>query len=94
MYDKVVLDGNPRILITTSSDVPKIIMASAEFGIYTVLTEGAYPTYTGETVVIPKAFENQTLETAFKTVYQDITVTEIPYNEVSNLSGGLTVSIG
>lgn len=83
-YDKIVLDGCAKIHIVEPSEV----------GIYTKVSEGAYPAYTGDTVVIPRAFEDQTLNTAMKTVYQDITVTEIPYNEVTNPSGGLTVSIG
>ena len=51
-------------------------------------------TYGGATIVIPKAFEIQTLETADKVVLDDIKVLEIPYTEVSNLSDGLTVIIG
>lgn len=50
--------------------------------------------YEGETVVIPKAFQDQTLDTSDKVVLDDITVLEIPYTEVSNLSNGLTVIIG
>lgn len=51
------------------------------------------PIYDGETVITPKASEEQILDTARKTVLDDIIVLEIPYTEVSNLSGGLTVSI-
>ena len=50
--------------------------------------------YDGETVVIPAAFRQQVLNTQNKLVLDDITVMEIPYTEVSNLSGGTTVSIG
>lgn len=50
--------------------------------------------YDGATVVIPKAFETQTLETADKVVLDNISVLEIPYTEVSNVSDGLTVIIG
>lgn len=83
-YDKIVLDGFANIHLVQPSEV----------GIYTKIAEGAYPAYTGETVVIPKAFESQMLETSFKTVYQNITVTEIPYSETENAAGGLTVTIG
>ena len=59
----------------------------------TVITRSYdFPVYTGDTTVIPKAIE-QVLETNHKTVIDDITVLGIPYTEVSNLSGGLTVNI-
>lgn len=47
---------------------------------------GAYPVYTGETEVEPKTIA-QTLETANKTVLDDISVLKIPYFETSNLKG-------
>lgn len=84
MQNVVVIDG----------ELSLIIPDSGEFGIFTRIAEGALPAYTGETEVIPKAFEETTLETANKSVYQDIRVLEIPYTETSNLSGGYTVSIG
>ena len=49
--------------------------------------------YDGETIIIPKAFEDIILPTAHKVVRDNIIVKEIPYTEVSNLSGGTTVSI-
>ena len=52
----------------------------------------AYPIYTGEIVVTPSASE-QSLETAHKVLLDDVTVLQIPYTEVSNLSGGITVNI-
>lgn len=58
-------------------------------------TIGCHETiYDGSTVVIPKAFQQQSLDTSDKIVLDDITVLEIPYTEVSNLSDGLTVIIG
>ena len=51
------------------------------------------PIYTGETIVTPRASEEQVLETAQKTVLDNIVVLEIPYTEVTNPSGGLTVNI-
>ena len=53
-----------------------------------------YPEYTGETVVTPKAFEEQTLGTHNTLVRDDITVLEIPYYETTNLKGGYTAIIG
>lgn len=48
--------------------------------------------YDGPYDVIPRA-EMQILETATKLMRDNVTVEEIPYTEVTNLSGGLTVSI-
>lgn len=84
MFNRVVIDG----------DMDLVIPQSGEMGVVLVSGKRPYPSYEGETVVIPKAFEAQVLETANKTVYDDITVLEIPYTEVSNVSGGFTVSIG
>lgn len=49
--------------------------------------------YDGPYTVIPKAFQNQTLETENLMMTSDVLVTEIPYSEVSNISG-LTITIG
>lgn len=56
--------------------------------------EGAsVPEYKGEYSVTPSQNE-QTLLTANKRMSKNVTVKEIPYAEVSNVSGGLTVTIG
>lgn len=52
----------------------------------------AYEPYSGEYIVIPKPIE-QILETKDKHMADDVTVREIPYYEVSNISG-VTVYIG
>lgn len=49
--------------------------------------------YTGETEVTPTDQEQQ-LDTSGKKMGDDITVKPIPYAEVSNHSGGITVTIG
>lgn len=49
--------------------------------------------YTGETTVDPD-FDGITLGTAYKLVTNDITVRPIQVEQVSNLSGGITVYIG
>lgn len=49
--------------------------------------------YTGEYVVTPKAFEEQTLLTEHKLMADNVTVLEIPYYETSN-EKGTTVYIG
>lgn len=53
---------------------------------------GRLPNYTGDYTVIPKVYE-QTLETKNKSMTDDVTVTAVPYAEVSNPSGGLTANI-
>lgn len=81
--DTVVLDGELNTLR---------FQEDAEVGVFTALRD-AYPTYTGETVVVPK-MDDQILNTAMKTVLTDITVKEIPVYAVSNPQGGNTVYIG
>ena len=49
--------------------------------------------YDGNYIVTPKAYSSTILETADKIMRDDVTVLEIPYYEVSNLSGGYTVNI-
>lgn len=54
---------------------------------------GIFPIYSGETVITPKVREQTELETAKKTVLQNIVVEEIPYYETSNIKG-ITFIIG
>ena len=49
--------------------------------------------YEGSYIVIPNTAE-QILFTAGKTMLSDIKIVEIPYAEVSNNTGGITVTIG
>lgn len=49
--------------------------------------------YDGEYEVTPKSSE-QVLNTKKKIMYDDVTVGAIPYYEVSNDYGGITVNIG
>ena len=46
--------------------------------------------YTGSYEVTPKAYTSQTLETADKKMTNDVTISEVPFFNVSNSSGGLT----
>lgn len=48
--------------------------------------------YTGAYTVIPSTSQ-QVLDTKFKVLSDDVTVTEIPYIETVNESDGITVSI-
>lgn len=94
MRNTVVIDGELSLVLEGYADGSLIIPESGEAGIFTVIREGTFPAYTGETVVTPLAFASTVLETANKTVYSDIEVLEIPYTETTNPSGGTTVSIG
>ena len=58
-----------------------------------VINVNPAPPYEGEYNVTP-SFETQTLPTAKKILDKDVTIEEIPYTEVSNNSGGITVTIG
>lgn len=49
--------------------------------------------YTGAYVVTPKAWEEQTLETAHKLMEDDVTVLRVPYYETVNLFDGKTAYI-
>ncbi len=51
------------------------------------------PPYEGDYEVTPR-FEAQTLPTANRLLTEDVIIEEIPYAEVSNNSGGITVTIG
>jgi hypothetical protein len=51
------------------------------------------PVYEGKYEVTPK-FVAQTLPTADRLLAKDVIIEEIPYAEVSNNSGGTTVTIG
>ena len=50
--------------------------------------------YDGSYEVIPLAWDDQSLPTTNKILRHDVHIQEIPYYEVSNPSGGMTVNIG
>lgn len=60
----------------------------------TVIVQHGIPVYGGTYTVVPLADAQTVLETAEKLLLEDITVTKIPYHEVSNNEGGSTVYIG
>lgn len=85
------------ITISLQEEIPIIIslqeeVVEADFGEVSVIHSCDLPIYDGDYIVTPKA-EEQELETANKILTDNVTVLEIPYTEVSNISGGLTVSI-
>lgn len=57
---------------------------NAHFGEFFGLTPDPY---TGELVITPKAFEEQTLECAHKTMPGNVVVLEVPYYETHNPNG-------
>lgn len=51
-----------------------------------------YPDYEGDYDVTPKVGA-QVLSTSHKSMTSDLTINEIPYQETTNLGGGVTVNI-
>ena len=49
--------------------------------------------YDGKYNVIPKAFEQTTLNTANKLLHENVVISEVPYYETSNNADGVTVYI-
>ena len=49
--------------------------------------------YEGQTYVVPRAYDNVVLETQYKLMNDNVTVSAVPFFETSNLSGGFTVYI-
>lgn len=74
----VTIDSPEKIEVEINGEVVKV---------------GDYEEYKGDYVVTPRVSE-QKLATADKVLNNDVVVREIPYAEVSNLTGGKTVTIG
>ena len=95
MYQLIELVGNVifanPINIDGEVETGKSLVLSGDLLIYHGGSD--YPYYTGEYVVIPKSYE-QFLDTDNKILTDDVDVKEIPYAEVPNIQGGLTVTIG
>lgn len=69
----------------------KLSGSGALSGIICITQE--YDAYTGEYKVVPQAFRAQTLETANKLLHNNMIISEIPYFETGNDSGGITAYI-
>lgn len=91
MTDKY-LTGSADISDVNRGTITGMVASEAELE-GTVFIDGGREAYNGDYVVIPKATE-QLLSTAGKVMVDDVTVKEIPYAEVSNPAGGVTVIIG
>lgn len=55
---------------------------------------GELPMYEGAYTVTPSVSNEQTLETAQTFMDADVKIEKVPYVEVSNISGGVTATIG
>lgn len=86
-----VMDGGGGALPSGGTDGQYLVKDSTEEG-------GAkwaeLPAYGGAWSVTPLASTQTTLETAQTYLDRDIVVEAIPYAEVSNISGGMTATIG
>ena len=70
--------------------VPRL---EAELGAMQVSVIGGTP-YNGPYAVTPATYREQVLATKNKSMREDVTVGKIPVYEVSNTTGGLTLTIG
>ena len=52
-----------------------------------------YDTYTGDYKVVPRAFNEQVLQTAHKVLAEDVVIAKVPYWKTSNTSDGITAYI-
>ena len=98
MTGQRVIDGvlYLDVFLTESTQNLDIFLDSGSQELEIELTggsEGRLPWYLGDYEVDPRKVE-QTLETANKSMREDVVIHPIFYAETSNLSGGLTAIIG
>lgn len=91
--DTVVLDGDLSLIIPVDGDINLLIPVDGESGVVTKVTEHDLPIYTGQTEITPSE-ETQLLQTANKTVVQNIVINPIPsnYGRITWNGSTLTVS--
>lgn len=82
----VAIDGG-EILLTVNIDGGEITLANQMDGDMGTFMPILPDQYTGDLTVTPKAWEEQVLETAFKTMPGNVVVLEVPYWETSNPNG-------
>ena len=80
--------SSPRVSMTIGSSAVNMSVGAARL----VYLTGE--PYEGEYEVTPSTDEAQTLHTAQKLLTKDVTVHKIPYYEMDNESGGITIYIG
>lgn len=76
---EVVLDGELSLNLNIDGDMSLDIPVDGEAGTVIKVTEHDLPVYTGETEITPSE-DTQVLQTANKTVVQDIIINPIPSN--------------
>lgn len=82
----VAIDGG-EILLTVNIDGGEMTLVNQMDGDMGAFMPIVPDQYTGDLTVTPKAWEEQVLETAFKTMPGNVTVLEVPYFETHNESG-------
>lgn len=81
-------------LPTPRSRVEALLKQAADIGVGGGVDPGDVPLYRGPYEVTPSAAETVVLRTSQTFVDSDIKIEKISYSEVSNESGGTTVTIG
>lgn len=82
----VAIDGG-EVLLSVNIDGGEISLVSEVSGDIGEFMPILPEQYTGELVVTPKAYQEQVLETALKTMPGNVVVLEVPYWETSNPNG-------
>lgn len=88
----IILDGELELITEIDGDFEFNSVEDGEGGVYIEVSAQSYDNYDGPYTIIP-ATESQVLETQNKVMSDDVTVTSIPYYNVSNPAGGKTVYI-
>lgn len=90
---EVVLDGELSLDLHIDGDMSLDIPVDGEAGTVIKVTEHDLPVYSGQTEVTPSE-ETQTLQTANRTVLQNIVINPIPsnYGKITWNGSTLTVS--
>ena len=82
----VAIDGG-EILLTVNIDGGEMTLVNQMDGDMGAFMPILPDQYTGDLTVTPKAWEEQVLETALKTMPGNVVVLEVPYFETHNESG-------
>lgn len=86
---KLNISSNKTLDLKTNKNSKNAKIGGLEDSVFTYQA----PVYDGEYNVIPKAYEEQVLQTKEKTLLENVTVQKVPFYEISNASGGTTVYI-
>lgn len=86
MNDTVVIGGEISLSMTVDGYASLTITIDGVSGVVYEVERNPHETYDGDYMVIPSLNE-QVLYTENKLMTDDVTITEIPYFETSNVSG-------